>query len=64
MKSDKIKLYVALGILLIAGVLFAMRSGLFGGGGGDAANLPKVDKGDPNARGGGPRTAPPIPGAK
>ncbi len=59
MKSDKLKLIVAIAIFVVAGVLIAWRLNFFGGGG-EAANLPKAPTGDPNARFGGPHAAPPT----
>ena len=56
MKSDKIKLIVAVVIFVVAAVLIAYQLNLFGGGGGSSNNLPTPAPGEQPK--GGPRTAP------
>jgi hypothetical protein len=55
MKSDKIKLIVAVAIFVVAAVLIVYQLGLFGGGGG-SSNLPVTPAGEQPK--GGPRTVP------
>ena len=56
MKSDKIKLIVAIVIFAVAAVVIAYQLGLFSGGG--AAKPAPVTTTDPNAKRGGPRAIP------